>query len=72
MITLSEGLAMADWQILLGVGIIFFIVAAISFISHLRTPKEKRSKGINQPFIFIIIISIGGLLISILFFVLNK
>jgi heme/copper-type cytochrome/quinol oxidase subunit 2 len=69
MITLFEGLAMTDWQILLGVGIIFFIVAAISFISHLRTPKDKNKNEQTHPYQIILWVDIGIILTSIVFYI---
>jgi hypothetical protein len=63
---------MADWQIMLGWSIGIFGLAIISFIYHLRTPEKKRSKGIIHPFSFMLLVSTGSLIISILLFFLNK
>jgi len=63
---------MADWQIMLGWSMGIFGLAIISFIYHLRTPEKKRSKGIIHPFSFMLLVSTGSLIISILLFFLNK
>lgn len=63
---------MPDWQIMLRLYMGIFGLTIISFIYHLRTPEKKRSKGIIHPFSFMLLVSTGSLIISILLFFLNK
>jgi hypothetical protein len=60
---------MTDWQILLGVGLIFLILAIISFILHLRTPKDKTKDEQTHPYQIILWIDIGIILTSIVFYI---
>ena len=62
---------MANWKVMLGWSIGIFGLAIISFIYHLRTPENKRSKGMH-PFSFMFLVSTGSLIISILLFFLDK
>jgi hypothetical protein len=63
---------MADWQIMLRWSMGIFGLAIISFIFHLRTPTPKRSKVMVHPFSFMLLVSTGSLIISILLFFLDK
>ena len=63
---------MANWKVMTLFSSIPFMLAVISFISHLKTPEKKRSKGIIQPFSFMFLVATGSLIISILLFFLNK
>jgi len=63
---------MADWQIMLVWSMGIFGLTIISFIFHLRTPENKRSKGIIHPFSFMLLVAAVSLIISILLFFLDK
>ena len=63
---------MANWKILLGASFFFVGASLFSFRTHLRTPVKKRTEGINQPFIFISLLASGIVIISTLFFFLDK
>lgn len=68
MILVYLEVTMCDWQRLLLGSLVIFILAIISFIFHLITPKEKQSKGIVQPFSFILLVAMLVLLASYIFF----
>lgn len=61
--------AIPEWRLLLGSGIIFLIVAGISFICHMITPEEKRSVEEPSPYQIIFFISVGIILASIIFYI---
>lgn len=63
---------MADWQYLLLGPMVTFILGTISFRVHLLTPEDRKTEGINQPFIFISLVASGIVIISTLFFFLDK
>lgn len=63
---------MADWQLLLLGSVVIFILAARSFGIHLQTPADKRTEGINQPFIFISLVAIPILILSYVLYLLSK
>lgn len=62
---------MADWQILLTFSLILLIISGISLISHLRTPENKRSKGIIHPFSFMLLVAMAVLFIAYILYLLD-
>jgi uncharacterized membrane protein len=64
--------AIPEWKLLLSAGVIFLVVAFISFLFHLKTPKERRSKGImKQPFVFMLLVDIVVILLAYILYLLD-
>lgn len=55
---------MANWKVMTLFSSIPFMLAIISFIFHLKTPEKKRSKGIIQPFSFMLLVAMAVLFIA--------
>lgn len=65
--------AIPEWKLLLFAGIIFLVVAFISFLFHLNTPEERRTKGImKQPFVFMLYIVILIIILSLISYIFSK
>lgn len=52
---------MANWKVMTLFSSIPFMLAVISFISHLKTPEDKRSKGMVHPFSFMLLVAMAVL-----------
>jgi hypothetical protein len=65
--------AIPEWKLLFWLVIIILTVAGVSFIFHLKTPEEKRTKGIiNQPFSFMLLVDIVVILLSLIYYIFSK
>ena len=68
MITLSEGLAMADWQILLGACVVLLIVSSVFYYYHIKAPEDRKNLTPIQPFSFTLLMTIPLMVLVLMAF----